>query len=192
MDHVTAWLATHLPHPLAALLPSLGVLVVGALLISLVQRSLDRALRRAHRHVHISEETVRVLRKTSAVALWIVLALILLRLWGINVDGIWTTIASVLAVVGVGLLAVWTMASNITATLFIWIWRPYNLGQQIEILPDGIKGRAVDRSLMFTTIQEADGSTLMIPNNLFFQRIIRRSPNGAPTDSVRPDPSERT
>lgn len=174
MNSIVAWLA-NLPHPIAELLPSLLVLAIGVLLISLLRRGLDRLLHRPFRHVHVSETTAVLVRKVSSGVLWVVLVLILLRFWGINVDGIWTTIASVLAVVGVGLLAVWTMVSNITATFFIWIWRPYNIGQHIEIIPDGIKGRAVDRSLMFTTIQEADGSTLVVPNNLFFQRIIRRS-----------------
>jgi small-conductance mechanosensitive channel len=82
-----------------------------------------------------------------------------------------------LAVIGVGLLAVWTMVSNITASLFIWIWRPYELGETIEMLPNNVKGRAVDRSLMFTTLREADGTLLMIPNNQFFQNVIRRWPN---------------
>lgn len=185
MEHLAPWLA-HIPRPLAALVPSLLLLVAGAALISLILRSLERALRRTHRHVHVSEDTTRTLRKITGITLWTVLLLILLRFWGIDVDGLWTTLASVLAVVGVGLLAVWTMVSNITATLFIWIWRPYTIGQHIELLPDGIKGRAVDRSLMFTTVEEADGSTLMIPNNLFFQRIIRRAPHGSAAPPAPP------
>lgn len=185
MEQLIPWLA-HLPRPLAALLPSVVLLVVGAAVISLLRRSVERTLRRAHRHVHVSDETARIVRKITTIALWLVLILVLLRFWGVDVDGIWTTLASILAVMGVGLLAVWTMVSNITATLFIWIWRPYSLGQHIEILPDGIKGRAIDRSLMFTTVQEDDGSTLMIPNNLFFQRVVRRAPHEAAAAPAAP------
>lgn len=159
------------------LLPSLIIFVVGALLVVLVQRTLGRALARASRHTPMSAETALTLQRLSAGALWLLLVLLTLRHLGVNVDGLWTLMVSTLAVIGVGLLAVWTMVSNITASFFIWIWRPYELGERIELIPDGIKGRAVDRSLMFTVIREEDGSTLMVPNNLFFQRIIRRAPN---------------
>ena len=159
------------------LLPSLIIFVVGALVVALVQRALGRALARASRHTPMSAETALTLQRVSAGALWLLLVLLTLRHLGVNVDGLWTLLVSTLAVIGVGLLAVWTMVSNITASFFIWIWRPYELGERIELIPDGIKGRAVDRSLMFTVIREEDGSTLMVPNNLFFQRIIRRAPN---------------
>lgn len=159
------------------LLPSLIIFAVGALLVALVQRALGRALARASRHTPMSAETALTLQRVSAGALWLLLVLLTLRHLGVNVDGLWTLMVSTLAVIGVGLLAVWTMVSNITASFFIWIWRPYELGERIELIPDGIKGRAVDRSLMFTVIREEDGSTLMVPNNLFFQRIIRRAPN---------------
>ncbi|AOU98938.1 hypothetical protein BI364_14110 [Acidihalobacter yilgarnensis] len=159
------------------LLPPLGLLLGGALAIILLQRWLGRALARLRRHTPMSIDTALFLQRLGAGLLWTVLALVVLRFMGINVDGLWAIIASTLAVLGVGLLAVWTMVSNITASLFIWIWRPYELGERIELLPDGLKGRAIDRNLMFTEIREEDGSTLMVPNNLFFQRVIRRAPN---------------
>ncbi|OBS10246.1 mechanosensitive ion channel domain-containing protein [Acidihalobacter prosperus] len=172
MSEIQHWLSG-----LRHLLPGFILLLAGALAILLLQRWLGRALARLRRHTPISIDTALFLQRLGAGLLWTVLALVALRFMGINVDGLWAIIASTLAVVGVGLLAVWTMVSNITASLFIWIWRPYELGERIELLPDGLKGRAVDRSLMFTEIREEDGSTLMVPNNLFFQRVIRRAPN---------------
>lgn len=158
-------------------LPALVLFVCGALVTLLLQRWLGRSLARLRRHSHLSIDTTLFLQRLGAGLLWTMLALITLRFMGINVNGLWAILASTLAVLGVGLLAVWTMVSNITASVFIWIWRPYELGEHIELLPEGLKGRAVDRSLMFTEIREEDGSTLMVPNNLFFQRMIRRAPN---------------
>lgn len=175
MQRITPWY-TDFTATLTALLPGFVLLIGGALLIFVATRLLARALRRSH--LHLSIDTRLLIRRGTAAALWLILILLVLRYWGVNVDGIWTMLASVLAVIGVGLLAVWTMVSNITAAFFIWIWRPYHLGEHVEILPDGLKGRAVDRSLMFTEIEEEDGSTLVVPNNLIFQRIIRRGPDG--------------
>lgn len=155
-------------------LPTALLLLVGSIAILVAQRFLATYLRRIARHSPMTTGTAVFLRRSIVSALWVVLILLVLRQVGVNVDGIWTILASTLAVVGVGLLAVWTMVSNITASFFIWIWRPYEMGEFIELLPDALKGRAVDRSLMYTSLREEDGTVLMIPNNMFFQRIIRR------------------
>lgn len=162
-----------------ALVPFFLLLIFGGGAVLLVQGFLRRHFNRMVSRAPISPGTLLILRRAISLSLWVVFGLLLLRQAGVNVDGIWTMLASMLAVIGVGLLAVWTMVSNITASLFIWIWRPYELGETIELLPTNIKGRAVDRSLMYTTIREADGTLLMVPNNQFFQNITRRWPTRA-------------
>lgn len=162
-----------------ALVPFFLLLIFGGGAVLLVQGFLRRHFNQMVSRAPISPGTLLILRRAISLSLWVVFGLLLLRQAGVNVDGIWTMLASMLAVIGVGLLAVWTMVSNITASLFIWIWRPYELGETIELLPTNVKGRAVDRSLMYTTIREADGTLLMVPNNQFFQNITRRWPTRA-------------
>ena len=43
----------------------------------------------------------------------------------------------------------------------------------MEILPEKLAGRVVDRNLMFVVLREDDGAALQIPNNLFFQKVFR-------------------
>ena len=76
-----------------------------------------------------------------------------------------------------GFLATWAMVSNVTASLFLTIWHPFRLGDTVELLPENLKGRAIDRNLMFTVLREESGSVLQVPNNLFFQKIFRVSGN---------------
>jgi hypothetical protein len=47
----------------------------------------------------------------------------------------------------------------------------------VSLLPEDLKGRVVDRTTMFTVLREESGATLMIPNNLFFQKIFRVDEN---------------
>ncbi len=157
-------------------LPTVLLLVVGVTLILVLQKVLRRYTNHMIRRTALTAGTGLFLRRLVGGGLWLVLGLLVLRQVGVNVDGLWTVLASTLAVIGVGLLAVWTMVSNITASLFIWIWRPYEFGDQVEFVPDEIKGRVVDRSLMFTTLRQEDGNLLMVPNNQFFQRMTRRTP----------------
>lgn len=171
---LSAWLPTW-----QNVLPTVLIFLVGVIVVVFIQRALGRALARASRHTPMSVETGTVIQRLVVGTLWLMLILLTLHHLGVNVDGLWTLLLSVLTVIGVGLLAVWTMVSNITANFFILIWKPYELGDRVELIPDGIKGRAVDRSMMFTVLREEDGGTLMVPNNLFFQRIVRLEPNKA-------------
>jgi small-conductance mechanosensitive channel len=65
------------------------------------------------------------------------------------------------------------MVSNFTASLFITVWRPFHLGDTVELLPENLKGRVVDRNLLFTALREDGGSVIQVPNNLFLQKMFR-------------------
>jgi small-conductance mechanosensitive channel len=154
-------------------LGSAAILLAGAAIVLVVNRALRRALQRLQPWIPLPPGTVLTVARAASSLLWIIVALILLEFWGVSVSGLWASLVSVAAVIGVGFLAVWTMISNITASLFITIWRPFRLGDTVELLPESLKGRAVERNLMFTVLREAEERTLLIPNNLFFQKIFR-------------------
>lgn len=118
-----------------------------------------------------------MLQRITTWFLWLIVWVVVLRVWGVDVTAVWTTFVSLLAVIGVGMLAVWAMVSNITARFFIWFWQPLQLGQRIEIFPESLTGEVIEENLMFTELRQDDGQIVVIPNNLFFQRIIRRLPD---------------
>ena len=154
-------------------LGSAAILLAGAAIVLVVNRALRRALQRLQPWIPLPPGTVLTVARGASSLLWIIVALILLEFWGVSVSGLWASLVSVAAVIGVGFLAVWTMISNITASLFITIWRPFRLGDTVEVLPESLKGRAIERNLMFTVLREAEDRTLLVPNNLFFQKIFR-------------------
>src|SRR6266550_2386113 len=126
----------------------------------------------------LEHSNVGTLTVVATGGLWVLAALLVLNLWGVSVGGLWTLLASAIAVIGVGFLAVWTIVSNVTASFFITVWRPFKLGQTVELLPENLKGRVIDRNMMFTVLREEGGSILQIPNNLFFQKVFRVTDGG--------------
>lgn len=169
---------------------SLIILLVGGGLARLLARLTRRAFQQLRRQVPVSLETELTLDRIARVLVWAVTLTVLLAYWGLSLAGLWAALAGMAAAVGVGLLAIWAPASNITASLFIAIWKPYRLGEQVEILPEGLKGLAVSRSLMLTLLREEDGAILAVPNNLILQRIVRtRSPDRLKSDADRPSVS---
>jgi len=163
------WTLTHLGFTIV-------VLALGLLLSRLLDGLFAKIVSAPEFQRRVSRAYLAILRRVTGWFLWLLVAVVLLRLWGLDVSAIWTTIVSMLAVIGVGLLAVWTMISNVTARFFIWFWRPLQMGQRIEIFPEGLCGEVVEENLMFTELRQEDGRVVVVPNNLFFQRVVRRDP----------------
>jgi len=78
-----------------------------------------------------------------------------------------------LALVAIGFVAVWSILSNALCALMLMLTRPFDVGDTIEIVPDGIKGKVVNFSLLFTTLRETEARVIQVPNNTFFQKAIR-------------------
>lgn len=116
----------------------------------------------------------RILRWT-AVAVAVLLVLQALDV----VDNAWTAVASGFALLGVAFVAVWSILSNMLCALVLMIARPFDIGDTIELPTDNLKGKAVNFSLLFTTLRADDGGLIQIPNNLLFQKPLKRLPGEA-------------
>jgi small-conductance mechanosensitive channel len=172
MNQVSGWLGW-LGIPVGTVVSTIAIPVVAAFVIVAVTRALSRLLHGLRPRIHMHPNAVTVVTRTVGGLLWVCAGLLLVDAWGVSVGGLWTVLVSIVTAVGVGFLAVWTMVSNVTASLFIAIWRPFHFGETVEMLPEGLRGRVTDRNLMFTTIYESNGTVLHIPNNFFFQKIFR-------------------
>ncbi len=178
MDAVLNWLS-HSDVSFRAVFATVLILLAASVVIALLNRYILKLLERLDWRV--SYETSRVVTRSVTAALWTVAAMLVLNLWGISMSGLWTLLVSTAAVIGVGFLAVWAMISNITASFFLTIWRPFQLGQTVELLPENLQGRVIGHNMMFTAIREEGGSILQVPNNLFFQKVFRVSGGAEPS-----------
>jgi small-conductance mechanosensitive channel len=121
----------------------------------------------------LSYESVLTITRIATAALWLVVITVVLEIWGVGLGGIRAVAASVATVIGIAFLATWTMVSNVTASFFITIWRPFHLGDTVEVLPENLKGCVIDSNLMFVALRDDGGAIIQIPNNLFFQKMFR-------------------
>jgi small-conductance mechanosensitive channel len=174
MNGILTWLKQYsLSFETAA--ATVALLAAASVAILYFNRLMLRSLQRFEQRLSLPYETMVSAARLVTGLLWLITALLVLSLWGVSVSGLWTLLVSAAAVIGVGFLAVWTMISNVTASLFITIWRPFHLGHAVELLPENLKGRVVDRNMMYTIIREEGGTLLHVPNNFFFQKMFRVS-----------------
>jgi small-conductance mechanosensitive channel len=133
----------------AAVLGSAAILLAGAAIVLAVSRALRRGLQHLQPRIPLVPEVGLTIARAVSGLLWIIVAVILLEFWGVSVSGLWASLVSIAAVIGVGFLAVWTMISNITASLFITTWRPLRLGDTVELRPESLESRAIERNRLF-------------------------------------------
>lgn len=120
--------------------------------------------------------------------------LLILERMGVSATVLWTAFTGFAAVGAVAFFAAWSVLSNIFCTVLILTTRPFRLYDYVELLENGekpgLRGRIVDIRLVYTILQETggerEGTTLQVPNNLFFQRVVRRWHGIAPP---RPAPN---
>ena len=166
--------------PYAAITAKLALIaLVGVIIFIVIQRGLKSLVRR------------RILAAALAGGLrilfrWLIIALVILvglQQLGIHMAALWAALSAVAVFVGVGLIAVWSVVSNALCSLLLLIFQPFRVGDRIEIIEptggSGLRGEVVDLSLMFTFLEEEQGdgnqgTVVYVPNNIFFQKTIRR------------------
>lgn len=107
---------------------------------------------------------------------------------GVSGEVLWTAFTSFAAVGAVAFFAAWSVLSNMFCALLIYTTRMFWPGDTVEVLENGekpgLRGRVVDINLVFTTLEESgsahEGTTLRVPNSMFFQRVVRRWHGSAP------------
>ena len=184
MTQIIEWLNQHNIN-VVNVIGTLAILLLASITIPQLNRFLKQWLINLQSRLHLTDKTNFIIGRVIAAVLWTLTVFIILNGWGIGLGGVWAILVSVITIIGVGFIATWAMTSNFTASFFLVLWRPFHVGQTVEVLPENLKGRVVGRNLMFTTLSEDGGSVIQIPNSLFFQKMFRVS-DDAPVATVNP------
>jgi small-conductance mechanosensitive channel len=156
---------------------ALATLLIASLIWLVISRTLGLLLRRVPSLAHYEFHLMRVARWLF----WAMAVILTLQQAGVDTDNLWTTLMTMAAMVAIGFIAVWSLLSNLVASVLILATRLFKPKDDIELMdtPGGVSVRGTVRSvdMMFTTVEEVreDGTTtvLKVPNNLFFQKVVR-------------------
>lgn len=149
----------------------------------LLQRLARRLIRRLSER-RLPPELLTGARRISAFLIYGAALLLILERLGVSATVLWTAFTGFAAVAAVAFFAGWSVLSNIFCAILIFTSRPFRMYEYVELLEDGekrgLKGRVIDITLVYTTLQEdapddsQSISILQVPNTLFFQRVVRR------------------
>jgi small-conductance mechanosensitive channel len=157
----------------------LVIIALGMLANFLVRRSLRQLVRRQY----ISEPLSLFLQGLVRWVIMVAVVLVALQQLGVRLIGIWAGLLTVAGMVAIGFIAVWSVLSNILCSVLLIIFAPFRIGDDIEIVEatggKGLRGRVVNLNILYTSLQEspegeADSGVTYVPNNIFFQKTLRR------------------
>lgn len=148
-----------------------AALLLGVILV--LYKVLERGLRYAGKRRRLAPALLLAGRRGLRWVTVVVATLAVLQSLGLLRDA-WTALTAIAAMIAIGFVAVWSVLSNTLCSVILLAAGPFRAGDTIEIAPENLKGKVVNFSLLFTTLKVAEGETIQVPNNLFFQRVIRR------------------
>ncbi|MBB3177156.1 mechanosensitive ion channel family protein [Variovorax sp. Sphag1AA] len=165
----------------------------------LLYRFVRRLIERVTRSYTLPHNVAMVTRRTAGFLIYGGATLWALERLGASGTVLWTAFTGFATVGAVAFFAAWSVLSNMFCALLIFTTRMFWPGDTVEVLENGekpgLKGRVLDINLVFTTLEETgdtrQGTTLKIPNSMFFQRAVRRWHGSSPPlpQSLAPYPA---
>lgn len=125
----------------------------------------------------VSIYRTKYITKTINLCLIIFYCSILVTFLGFEYSQISIFLSSIFAVIGVALFAQWSILSNITASLIIFFWFPYRVGDRIRIIDkdDDITG-IIEEITLFHVLIKRNEELITYPNSLILQKGVIKNP----------------
>jgi small conductance mechanosensitive channel len=162
----TAWLVVNGPRLLVKLLVILAILFVGRFLARLVRQAVAKALVRSKMNL---SQLLRQMIVTSSYNVMMALALMIaLSQLGISLGPLLAGFGVVGFILG---FAMQDSLSNLAAGMMILIYRPYDVGDLVDIA--GAFGKVENMSLVSTSILTVDNQKLVVPNSKIWGDVIK-------------------
>jgi len=140
----------------------------------IVRYVMNWSIRKTWKLKEYAQDRVIIVRRVTGGILFVIFALILSSIWGIDQSEIILFVTSILTVIGIAFFAQWSILSNITSGLILFFHNDVRAGEHLSILDKDlqINGELIEIGIMFTRIKIEDGSIISIPNSVIMQKTI--------------------
>lgn len=151
------------------------LVTLGLTVLFIIIRSV--ALRLIRRHSiksNVQSDRQVYITKLSTTLILLLYLTVLGAAWEVSLKGLSVYFASIFTVVGVALFATWSILSNLTASIIIFFFFPYRIGQKVKIVDgdNSIEGTIMDITLFYVMIETLDHKSCSYPNNLAIQKPL--------------------
>lgn len=148
-----------------------GVVAIVLIIVRMISTNL---VRRFAKTSHKLESRTNLVIKYIHLLINILSIIALIIIWGVRPRDIFLAVSSVITVVGVAMVAQWSILSNITSGVILFFSFPFKIGDSIKIHDKDfpIIGEIEDIAAFHIVLKTTDGEQVIYPNNLLFQKGI--------------------
>lgn len=124
---------------------------------------------------HLQKGRLLITRKIINGLILFSAIILIFFIWGVQQKELAVFFSSFIAILGIALFAQWSMLSNITSSIILFVYHPAKIGDYIEVLDkeNPVSGKIKDIGAFFVIIKKENGEIATIPNSLFFQKMIQ-------------------
>ncbi|QCX40578.1 mechanosensitive ion channel family protein [Aureibaculum algae] len=150
--------------------------LIGIVLFFLLRLLMNKLIERTVSKNVLQKTRGKIIKKIVFIVLVTITIIFVLTVWGIDQAELFLFMASVLTVIGIALFAQWSHLSNLTSGLIIFFNHSAKLDDTIIIIDKDfeVEGRISDIGLFFIKLKTKEGEEVLLPNNIFLQKMIKK------------------
>ncbi|RPG30732.1 MAG: mechanosensitive ion channel protein MscS [Muricauda sp. TMED12] len=148
-------------------------IILLAVIIALNSLS-KRGIRRFGKTSSIDMNSRKIIFYLSNLLFYLIAFIGISLIWGVDLKDFSVFMSSILAILGVGFVAQWSILSNLTASVILFFNHPLRLGDRIRVMDKDFDwtGKVEDISGFYLFMRTDDGKQITIPTNLVIQKGI--------------------
>jgi small-conductance mechanosensitive channel len=150
------------------------------LLAFFVRLLITKSLRKIETKFGFRDTRILVTNKIISILIYITVLVVIAFIWGVDEKQLLIYISSFLTILGIAFFAQWSILSNITAGIILFVNYPVKIGDSITILEkdsvNNITGEIKDIGAFFITLRTAENDLITLPNSIILQNNIMYTP----------------
>ena len=145
---------------------------------TLIKVVITNSLRKIRVKYGFQRTRVLILNKIITFLIYSTVIVVIAFIWGVDEKQLLIYVSSFLTILGIAFFAQWSILSNITAGLILYVNYPVKIGDSITILEkdNNTTGEIKDIGAFFITLQTPEKELITIPNSIILQKNIKYSP----------------
>jgi small-conductance mechanosensitive channel len=148
-----------------------GIVLILLMVLRIITTKLVRRYARLSQTV---ERRTNLVIKYFHLLINILLIVALIIIWGVDAKDIIIAVSSIATVVGVAMVAQWSILSNITSGIILFFSYPFKIGDTIHIHDKDfpVIAEIEDISAFYISMINKEGELVIYPNNLLLQKGV--------------------
>ena len=117
----------------------------------------------------------KVILQLNYLLIYIIFGIVLAAVWGVEFKQLVVFMSSILAVLGVGFFAQWSILSNLTASVILFFNHPVRIGDRIKVIDKDFNytGKVNDITGFFLFMKTDLDENITLPTSYVLQRGIQ-------------------